>query len=281
MNIVQKSEPNFYEGHDNGISTVIDVNGERQSKIVLIDGDSLPFICGYQKDFNEFGEPIEPYTLENGGFEIAEGILDEKLLGIYNSIEQYFDIISVFICVKGHNNPRKSWFNEYKSHRKETPDVVKHLHNYLIEKHSAKPAEIGEADDLIKTMSDRINGEGIIVGIDKDLLAINSIHYNFSKDIWQYVDYKTSRYNFWTQVLIGDNVDFKGLSPSIGSAYARKNLSIDFTEEQYQEAVFLGFMKAWKNNKELALKNMQLSHDLVKLWDIEELTKINNKYLEI
>ena len=35
-------------------------------------------------------------------------------------------------------------------------------------------------------------------------------------------------------------------------------------------------MKAWKNNEELAQKNMDLCYNLVKLWDIEELKQLEN-----
>ena len=76
---------------------------------------------------------------------------------------------------------------------------------------------------------------------------------------------------------MGDSSDFKGLSPGIGEKYALKVLNIDFTEEQYKEVVYQGFLKAWKGNEELAKKNMQIAHDLVKLWDIEELKQKENE----
>ena len=271
------SRLNIEQEFDNGINNVIDVNAPKEGKIVIIDGDSLPYICGYQPTFDEFGEPTIEYTLENGGYETAKGYLNEKILYIYNEIEKYFEIKQVFICVKGNNNPRHQWLETYKSHRKETSKVVKYLYEVLINDYSAYQAVLGEADDSIYSISKTINHEGIICGIDKDLKSIEGIHWNFVKNKWEHIDYKTSRYNFWTQVLIGDSVDFKGLSPGIGIKYAQKNLCIDFTEEQYKEAVFLGYMKAWKNNEKLAQKNMDLCYKLVKLWDIEELTKFNNK----
>lgn len=264
--------------YDDGISEIIsDLNAPKEDKVVIIDGDSLPYICGYQPKYDEFGKETVLHTLENGGYDIVEGYLEEKILEIYNNIEKYFTIKKAYICVKGKNNPRHKWLESYKSHRTETPAVVKHLQQVLITKYNAFVAPIGEADDSIYSISKTINNEGIICGIDKDLKNIPSIHYSFTKKNFTYVDYKNSRLNFWTQVLVGDSVDFKGLSPSIGIKYAQKNLSIDFTEEQYKEAVFLGYMKAWKNNEKLAQKNMDLCYKLVKLWDIEELTKFNNK----
>lgn len=254
---------------------------ERVKKVVIIDADSLPFICSYQPKKDKFGNDTIYYTKENGGYEIIEGFLNDKLLNIYNKIEEFYDISNIYLCVKGTNNPRKLWMPEYKMHRSEVSDAVKHLHNYLITNLNAYVAPIGEADDCVASIQETIKNEGIIVGIDKDLLSIKGMHYNYVKEIWTYIDYKKSRYNFWTQVLMGDSVDFKGTSPGIGIKYVEKVLNIDFTEEEYKKAVYNGFLKAWKGNEELAIKNMNLAHNLVKLWNIEELANFNMNNLDL
>ncbi len=248
----------------------------KTSKVVIIDADSLSYICSYQPKTDENGNPTEYYTKENGGYEIAEGFLMEKLLGMYNKIEEYFSISNIYLCVKGKNNPRHQWLTSYKEHRPSTPDIVKHLHSYLINHLGAYVAPIGEADDVIYSISKTIGHQGLICGIDKDLKNIEGCHWNYSKNIFDFVTYKQSRFNFWKQVLTGDSSDFRGTSPGIGEKYALKVLNPDMDEETYQKVVFEGFLKAWKNDVELATKNMQLAHDLVKLWDIEELKlKIN------
>ena len=272
------SRLDIIEEFNDGISEIIpDLNAPKESKVVIIDADSLTYICGYQPKTDEFGNPTEYYTKENGGYEIAEGFLTEKLLSIYNKIEQYFSISNIYLCVKGKNNPRNQWLENYKQHRPPTPDIVKHLHNYLINYHAAYIAPIGESDDVLYSISKTINHKGIICGIDKDLKVIPSIHFHYTKNTFSIVTEKEARFNFWKQVLMGDSSDFKGLSPGIGEKYALKVLNIDFTEEQYKEVVYQGFLKAWKGNEELAKKNMQIAHDLVKLWDIEELKQKENE----
>jgi 5'-3' exonuclease len=272
------SRLDMIQEHNDGINEIIsDLDAPKSNKVVIIDADSLSYICSYQPKTDEFGNPTVYYTKENEGYDIAEGFLTEKILGIYNQIEQYFNISNIYLCVKGKNNPRHQWLNSYKSHRTETPDIVKHLHNYLINHHAAFVAPIGEADDVIYSISKTIGHQGLICGIDKDLKSIPGCHYNYSKNIFSFVTEKEARFNFWKQVLMGDSSDFKGLSPGIGEKYALKVLNIDFTEEEYKDAVYKGFLKAWKNNEELATKNMELAYNLVKLWDIEELTKFNNK----
>lgn len=260
---------------EDNIGSVLDTNEPKQDKVVIVDADSLSYICSYQPKNDENGNPTEYYTKENGGYETAEGFLTEKLLGIYNKIEQYFNISNIYLCVKGKNNPRHQWLETYKNHRPETPDIVKHLHNFLIDHHGAYVAPIGEADDVIYSISKTIKNKGIICGIDKDLKNIEGIHYNYSKNIFSFIDYKQSRFNFWKQVLTGDSSDFRGTSPGIGEKYALKVLNPDMDEETYQKTVFEGFLKAWKGDTELATKNMQLAHNLVKLWDIEELKNLN------
>ena len=42
---------------DDGISEIIsDLNAPKEDKVVIIDGDSLPYICGYQPKYDEFGK---------------------------------------------------------------------------------------------------------------------------------------------------------------------------------------------------------------------------------
>lgn len=275
MNLSNKRAPLIGEEHDNNIGSIVK-DGVREEKVLVIDADSLSFICSYQPRMDEFGEPTEYYTKENGGYEIAEGILNEKLLSIYNLMEEYFIVKQIHLCVKGNNNPRKEWLPSYKSHRPPTPEIVQYLHNILIEKHNAYVAPIGEADDVIKTFVDVLGDNAIICGIDKDLLILKGNHYNYSKNIFQYVDQKTANLNFWSQVLIGDGTDFENLSPSIGKKYAEKVLNINFTKQEYVDAVYKGFLKAWKGNEKLAKEKMMLSYKLVKLWNLEELTNFNN-----
>jgi 5'-3' exonuclease len=266
----ENKEENIIE-HDDGFSKLGISVEPKSSKVVVIDADSLSYICSYQPKNDVDGNPTVYYTKENGGYEIVEGFLTEKLLGIYNKIEQYFNISNIYLCVKGKNNPRHKWLDNYKAHRPETPEIVKHLHSYLINHHAAYIAPIGEADDVIYSISKTIGNTGIICGIDKDLKIIEGIHFNYSKNTWDYITYKQSRFNFWKQVLTGDSSDFRGTSPGIGEKYALKVLNPEFSEEEYKEVVFQGFLKAWKGDEELAKKNMELAYDLVKLWDIEEL----------
>ena len=90
MNIVQKSEPNFYEGHDNGISTVIDVNSPREKVVVLWDFDSIIHLTLYAGKDN-FGNRNLEYTQHD--LEYLKGKLTEMTLKILNNVEEYFYIL--------------------------------------------------------------------------------------------------------------------------------------------------------------------------------------------
>jgi 5'-3' exonuclease len=63
-----------------------------------------------------------------------------------------------------------------------------------------------EADDRI-AIGATAHDNCVIVGIDKDLLQIPGIHYNYDKGKFLEIDEVTGWYNFFTQALVGDVSD--------------------------------------------------------------------------
>lgn len=63
-----------------------------------------------------------------------------------------------------------------------------------------------EADDRI-AIDATAHDNCVIVGIDKDLLQIPGVHYNYDKGKFLEIDEVTGWYNFFTQVLVGDVSD--------------------------------------------------------------------------
>ena len=254
MNLILKEEPVI---HDNNISSVITDFTKKEKKVIIIDADYIPFNASYSgKD--EFGEKNPEVTLEEA---IAK--VDDMILRIYLEIEEYFEIDSLYLCVRGKNNFRKQIYPPYKANRKEKPALINELTDYLVEHHKAIPSPYGEADDLVFSISETINHEGIVVSPDKDLLQIPSIIYNPSKNTWVRIDEETARYNLAIQVLMGDNSDGVNLFYRTGIKTAEKYLQKGMTNYQYIKSI-LSYIKKYDEYKD----RLRMSYKLVKLHNV-------------
>ena len=108
MNIVQK-EP---EIHDDGIGNIIyDLNAPKESKVVLWDADSVVHFVLYSGKDEITGERNPEYTEED--LEMLQGKLTEFVLKTLNSVEKYFNILALYIFIKGKNNFRKQLYPQY------------------------------------------------------------------------------------------------------------------------------------------------------------------------
>lgn len=262
MNLTNKRAPQLGEYVDNGIEKLIRP-GVREEKVVILDFDFAAFkVFGSGSD--EYGNKNPEYTEED--YPIVFNKVSELYYGIINTIEQHFDIKSIFMCVKGKigsKSFRRGIYPTYKSKRVPPLPIIRAVHNYLVENFQAIEANNGwEADDTVATISKSINHQGIIIAEDKDLLQIPSIFYNPAKDTWKKVTEEESRYNLAIQCLIGDNSDGINLFPKTGIKTAEKIIKIGMTDYQYIKAI-LTYLKSrnYPNYKE----NLRIGYKLVKL----------------
>ena len=237
----------------------------KEDKVVLWDFDSMVHLCLYSGK-NEEGIKNPEYTEDDIDF--LQGKLNEMYLGILNKIEEHYNIIALYCFIKGKGNFRREMYPEYKSNRPEPNPLLKPLYDYAEVAFKCVLSNGAEADDYVYTFSKKINHNGLIVFVDKDLLQIPSLFYNYQKNEWMRVDEKEAKYHIATKVLCGDSGDGVNFSPKIGEAYAKKNLNIDFTDYQYVKAIYKGYLKAWKDDVELAKHYARLTYKLLKLHDV-------------
>jgi hypothetical protein len=252
--------------HDNKIHTVLQDVSIREEKIVIIDADSLLYIVSWPGKDPETLENKPPYTEEE--YPIAEGYLTEHILKILSNIEEYFDVAQCYICVKGKKNFRYQLFEDYKVKRPPTPNIVNHLAQYVVREHNAIQAHGYEADDLVYSISEDIEHDGIICGIDKDLHQIPSIFYNYQKDEWKKVNVEDARYNFAVQMITGDCGDGINFTPKHGIKYAEKVLRKGMSDFAYLRQIVIVFKKCWGAGWKAQLT---LAYKLLKLHKIETL----------
>lgn len=259
--------------HDDRIGTILKDLSVKEDKVVIADFDSLIHTAAYTgKD--EYGVRNPEYTEDQ--YEIAQGVLDDAILGILSKIEQYFNISTLYIILKGKNNFRYKLFESYKSSRKNTPQpmVIPHLIQYVVEKYDAIQANGCEADDYCFSISKAINHQGIILSPDKDLQQIPSIIYDYNKDIWKRSSEQEAKYFLALQLCMGDSGDCVPGIPKVGIKKAEKIVHLGMTDFQYIKAIYKAYQLYYK---EQAKEQMRIMYNLLKLHDINNLPQIKAK----
>jgi len=222
--------------------------------LALIDGDIVVHRIGF--------------TTENEDFGLAKWRCNEMIEGIL--AETGASEFLIYLSDKTENGFRKDYLPTYKANR--THPKPKHydaLKEYLIKDWEASITVGQEADDALGISQIKKEEENdssvvavsdedrsVICSIDKDLLQIPGMHYNFVKKEWKEVNEWEGMKFFYAQLLIGDVSDnVKGVW-NIGEKKAAKILQDCKTESDCFQAV-VGAYHRW----------------LEKEWSKEELDK--------
>lgn len=222
--------------------------------IALIDADIVAYRCAAVTE-NE-SESIALHQVE----ELMSRILSDTLATEYKAF------------LTGEGNFRRTINPQYKANRKDKPKP-KHLkicQDFLQSEWQAEWCEGYEADDALGVNA---SSKTIICSIDKDLLMIPGLHYNFVKQIFTDVDDMSGIKHFWKQMLIGDSTDnIKGID-KVGPVKAAK--LIDYQEEPIE--MFKTVYDMY-NDKQRFLMNA----DCLWIWrnQGETWTKINSGLVE-
>ncbi len=157
------------------------------------------------------------------------------------------------IFLSGEDNFRYEIFPDYKANRKDVvkPKWLQQCREYLVTEWKAKLAHGCEADDMLGIAQDKREEHPlntVIASIDKDLLMIPGLHYNFVKNEWYQIYYFEGLKKFYDQLLKGDRSDGIPGVPGIGEVKARKMLEGCTTEQE-----MFDICRAAYNNDELML----------------------------
>ena len=169
--------------------------------IALIDGDIVAYRCSASC---KEADPLEISCIRT----------DRLLSDILQEVEA--DKYKIFLS--GGSNFRYDIYPEYKANRKDKPRPV-HLQStreFMINEWNAELCDGIEADDALGIHQDQIGPyepphEGeyktVICSIDKDLLQIPGLHWNFVKKEWADISSIQGLRNFYKQLLLGDRTD--------------------------------------------------------------------------
>lgn len=247
-------------------------------RVLLVDGDSLLYMCVYFPENPNFVfETDEEYLNE------AKHRLREKIQEISINIEKWFNIKQTIFFLGGEGNFRYKLYDLYKSQRpKEKPKYLKELKQYFIEDFNVILSHGSEADDYLYEAYLSAKDNCICAFIDKDLKGF--IHscpiYDFktrNEVMGEFltVSEQEARHLFATQVICGDATDFVNFSPGIGPAFAKKVINIGMTDYQYIKGILKAYLKAYKGSIQEAKKYLRLTYSLLKLYTKEEIKSLN------
>jgi len=211
---------------------------------VLIDGDIIAYRAAFAT------QDKLPKDAEDKAEELIQYILQETL--VFPSPNDY----KVYLTGKGNFRHDVAKSHEYKGNRKsiEKPLHLKHVRQYLIDKHNAIVSEGEEADDLIAIEATRLGKNTTVASIDKDMLQIPCKHFNFGRGEWYNVDEWSGLNFFYKQILTGDAADnIIGLY-KVGPVKAEKMLD----EAETEEDLWNKCVDAYNGDVDRVLENARL-----------------------
>jgi DNA polymerase I len=222
-----------------------------EDKIVLIDADSLMYFSSYGSEEDQL---------------LSETKLSEKIFDILNIIGNSYNVEKYYVFVKGKNNFRYKIYPDYKKNRPEKHPIIDILNQYLVENFGAIESHNAESDDYAFSYSqlEEYRGRCIICSVDKDMLQIPGIHYDYQKNKFHIIDEDTARYNLAIQMIMGDAADgIKGLR-GYGPKKAEKIIKKGMSDYQCIKAILSEYQKNCKSSEE-AKELVRLHYKLLKL----------------
>ena len=253
--------------------------------ILLIDADTLM----YQSCF----APKDSGKVHEDNIDDVEYKFSEKLMKMENDIEEkygeFFDVQHRVLFFEGHGNYRKALNKQYKANRKdkEIPPLLDVLKGVVQTKGAWKNTyssfvsyNVETDDTLVATYNKwRMKGyELIMCSSDKDLKTIPCVlyDYHYSKRELMTITEEEARYNFFTQMLVGDTADnVKGIYRvgKVGAAKMLKNCNSVFS---YLKVIYAAYLKEYRRNAKVefikAYTMLKLVDDKIYTPNLDEIT---------
>lgn len=180
-----------------------------------------------------------------------------------HSCKKYInDIITDTKCesykmfLTGKKNFRKKVRDDYKGTRRENVKPVHYqaIRDYMESKFHAQVVNGIEADDAL-ALEQLPDHSTAIATIDKDLLMVEGLHYNYNTKEWTTVTHEEGIRFFYKQMLTGDRVDNITGIKGIGSKKADKLLD---SHDDWDKLIVDMYLDEFENGFQRAVENSQL-----------------------
>lgn len=221
----------------------------------LTDGDIICYRVGFAVDSakDEDGNPVEE-PIENA-LSTVKTVLG-NIRGKFPDAEYH----RLFLTGRDNFRDKIATIKPYKGNRdpSKKPKYYDEIRQYMIDHQGAEVVDGQEADDAQGiaqwAAKDRST---VIVGIDKDLRMIPGWHYNFVKDILDYVALPDANEFFFKQMLTGDTTDNIQGIPKVGPKTAEKLLApCEKNLHKMQEVVMNEYRRYYGDEAEAAYREM-------------------------
>ena len=243
----------------------------------LIDADVIVYRVGYTtEDEEEF---------------VAQARCDEMMHSILDATKA--DDYHCYLSDGKEGNYRYQIFPAYKANRTQPrPKHYQFLKEYILKSYKASIATGQEADDalgieqcLLWKDYQGLFGEdepSVICSIDKDLLQIPGLHYNFVKGEIKYVTEWDGIKHFWNQVLQGDRADNIPGLPGIGPVKSERALRHCNNEEELFLAAREKYIdtygeEGWEAAMRLAGKLLWIRREENEAWEIPTVREVQEQ----
>jgi len=177
----------------------------------------------------------------------------------YESIDAMFDNIFYvtrcsgyigFLTGKGNFRKEIAKTKEYKGNRKDSamPMWFQEIREYLIEEWGCIVTDGIEADDALGICQSNME-KTIICSIDKDLLQIKGLHYNWNRNEVSFVNQHEADKLVYKQALMGDSTDNIVGIPRCGDVKSDKILSNGDVTESYEDKCKEAYLKHFEDEE--------------------------------
>jgi DNA polymerase-1 len=182
---------------------------------------------------------------------------DSAVKGMNHQISEWMselDADDVIVCLTDVENFRKNIMPTYKANRAGTtkPEMLFGLKAYLTENYRTYIRPGLEADDVMGILSTHpklVEGEKIIVSIDKDMKTVPGWLFNPDKDLKpRLIEEEEADYWHLYQTLVGDSTDGYPGAPGIGHVKAKGILCSAIAQEakEWRQAAWEMIVEAFK-----------------------------------
>ncbi len=232
------------------IEKKLEINAVKNSKIALIDSDSILYICLYNK------KDDIPKTLDQ-----CKSGIDNMISNILKYTKSTHYILTLTVGT----NFRYTIRDNYKADRKKSnkPDFFKECREYLIERYNAIWNENLESDDLVNIYS-KVILDSFIAACDSDILeGLEGKHFNYKAFKWVNTTKEEAIYKFWHDMIAGTHNGIKGL-PGKGTKFVQQ-LFVGIEESDYRIEVLSEYIKHFGESE--GIENFYKNYKCLKIID--------------
>ena len=175
--------------------------------IGLVDGDIVCYRCGFA------AEKRKKYKLESGETEHVREVEPvnhalQNVDTVIHALKNRFSSLEIYLSGKNNWRIEAATLKPYKGNRSPFGKPVHYnaIRKHLVERYGAVFVDGMEADDALG-LKQTSASDTCIVSIDKDLLMIPGLHWNWVKQEETFIKEKDGIRNFYQQCLVGDPTD--------------------------------------------------------------------------